>query len=112
MNNNTLKQKYSSHPIRSWFIGQSLDHPLRSILFSLFATLIMGAGGFFFMIDDDVHNIHQLHNNVYITGKSIAHDIGLTISVQHYSLISLSAGAHYFATTVASKAIIACRRKT
>ena len=64
-----------------------------------------------FSYDDVHHNIHQ-HNNVYITGKSIAHDIGLTISVQHYSLISLSAGAHYFATTVASKAIIACRHKT
>ena len=78
MNNNTLKQEYSSHPIRSWFIGQSLDHPLRSILFSLFATLIMGAGGLFFMIDDDMMKLLPSDLDSKISWDDIQNEFGST----------------------------------
>ena len=78
MNNNTIKQKYSSHPIRSWFIGQSLDHPIRSILYSLLATFIMGAGGLFFMIDDDMMKLLPSDLDSKISWDDIQNEFGST----------------------------------
>ena len=51
---NTIENKYSSHPLRKWFIKQSLDHPIRSIIVSLIATISVGSGVLSFMIDDDM----------------------------------------------------------
>ena len=45
-------KKYSDHPLRSWFIRQSLDYPKRTIIFSILLTLIVGSGAQFFIIDD------------------------------------------------------------
>ena len=78
MNNDTLKQEYSSHPIRSWFIEQSLDHPVRSILFSLFATMLMGAGGLFFKIDDDMMKLLPSDLDSKISWDDIQNEFGST----------------------------------
>ena len=45
---------YSDHPIRRWFIYQSINHPVRSIVVSLFATIVMASGLTFLVIDDDM----------------------------------------------------------
>ena len=44
----------SNITIRKWFIQQSLDHARRTIIISVIATLIMGSGLQFFVIDDDM----------------------------------------------------------
>lgn len=45
---------YSDHPVRRWFIIQSLHHTWRSIILSIIATAFMAAGIQFFKIDDDI----------------------------------------------------------
>ena len=52
-----LISKYSDHPLRSWFIKQSLDFPVRTIIFSLLITLFTATGARFFIIDDDMLKI-------------------------------------------------------
>ena len=52
-----IKSKYSKHPLRKWIITQSLDFPLRTILLSLLATIFLGSGIRFFIIDDDMMKI-------------------------------------------------------
>ena len=52
-----LISKYSDHPLRSWFIKQSLDFPVRTIIFSLLITLFTASGARFFIIDDDMLKI-------------------------------------------------------
>ena len=52
-----LISKYSDHPLRSWFIKQSLDFPVRTIIFSLLITLFSASGARFFIIDDDMLKI-------------------------------------------------------
>ena len=54
---NKIKHNYSEHPLRKWFILQSLDHPIRTIFISIIATIIMGSGLLFFVIDDDMMRI-------------------------------------------------------
>ena len=49
-----IESKYSDHPIRRFFIRQSLDHPKRTIFVSLLVTVIMASGLQFFTIDDDM----------------------------------------------------------
>ena len=49
--------KYSDHPLRSWFIKQSLDSPIRTIIFSILITLFAASGSRFFIIDDDMLKI-------------------------------------------------------
>ena len=49
--------KYSDHPLRSWFIKQSLDFPIRTIIFSILVTLFAASGSRFFIIDDDMLKI-------------------------------------------------------
>ena len=52
-----LISKYSDHPLRSWFIKQSLEFPVRTIIFSLLITLFTASGARFFIIDDDMLKI-------------------------------------------------------
>ena len=78
MTSDTIKQKYSSHPVRSWFIRQSLDNPLRSILCSLLATIIMGMGGLFFMIDDDMMKLLPSDLDSKISWDDIQDEFGST----------------------------------
>ena len=51
---NKIKHNYTDHPIRRWFIFQSINHPVRSIVVSLFATIVMASGLTFLVIDDDM----------------------------------------------------------
>ena len=54
---NTMYEKinnYSDHPIRRWFIYQNINHPIRSIVVSLLATIVMASGLTFLVIDDDM----------------------------------------------------------
>ena len=64
---NRIKSKYSDHPIRRWFIQQSLDHPWRTIILSLIATIFMGSGLRFFTVDDDMMKIlpKNLESRIY-----------------------------------------------
>tara|TARA_B100001996_G_scaffold67766_1_gene49399 strand:- start:1588 stop:3909 length:2322 start_codon:yes stop_codon:yes gene_type:complete len=78
MTNDKIEQKYSSHPVRSWFIKQSLDRPIRSILYSLFATIIMGIGGLFFMIDDDMMKLLPSDLDSKISWDDIQDEFGST----------------------------------
>ena len=47
-------KNYSDHPIRRLFIYQSINHPVRSIIVSLLATIVMASGLKFLVIDDDM----------------------------------------------------------
>ena len=78
MTSDTINQKYSSHPVRSWFIRQSLDNPIRSILFSILATIIMGMGGLFFMIDDDMMKLLPSDLDSKISWDDIQDEFGST----------------------------------
>jgi hypothetical protein len=51
---NKLSNQYSIHPVRRWIISQSLDHPIRSIILSLLATLVMASGVQYLVVDDDM----------------------------------------------------------
>lgn len=64
---NRIQSKYSDHPIRRWFIQQSLDHPWRTIILSLIATIFMGSGLRFFTVDDDMMKIlpKNLESRIY-----------------------------------------------
>ena len=48
------KSYYSSNSINNWFITQSIDHPIRTIIFSVICTLIISSGMQFLSIDDDM----------------------------------------------------------
>ena len=54
---NEIESKYSDHPLRGWFIKQSIVFPLRTILVSLIFTIVAASGVRFFMIDDDMMKI-------------------------------------------------------
>ncbi|MDP6755490.1 MAG: MMPL family transporter [Candidatus Marinimicrobia bacterium] len=49
-----INYNYSDHPIRRWFIIQSLHHTWRTIILSIIATIFMASGIQFFKIDDDI----------------------------------------------------------
>ena len=80
MKNTTSKfeQKYSSHPLRRWFIRQSLDHPIRSIIISLFATIGVGIGAFSFMIDDDMMKLLPSDLDSKVAWDEIQNEFGST----------------------------------
>ncbi|MBL7013905.1 MAG: MMPL family transporter [Candidatus Marinimicrobia bacterium] len=42
------------HPIREWVIEKTLKHPKRTIVVSLFLTIMMASGAQYFVIDDDM----------------------------------------------------------
>lgn len=70
--------KYSDHPIRGWFIQQSLDHPKRTILFSLILTLMMASGIRFFTIDDDVMKMLPKNMDSRIAWDAVQEEFGST----------------------------------
>jgi len=73
-----FEQKYSSHPLRRWFIRQSLDHPIRSIIISLFATIGVGIGAFSFMIDDDMMKLLPSDLDSKVAWDEIQNEFGST----------------------------------
>ena len=73
-----IEKKYSSHPLRRWFITQSLDHPIRSIIISLLATIAMATGGLSFMIDDDMMKLLPSDLESKIAWDEIQDEFGST----------------------------------
>ena len=73
-----IKSKYSKHPLRKWIITQSLDFPLRTILLSLLATIFLGSGIRFFIIDDDMMKILPKNLDSRISWDVIQEEFGST----------------------------------
>ena len=74
----TIENKYSSHPLRKWFIKQSLDRPIRSIIVSLIATISVGSGVLSFMIDDDMMKLLPADLDSKIAWDEIQDEFGST----------------------------------
>lgn len=70
--------KYSDHPIRRWFIQQSVDHPWRTILLSLIVTIIMASGIRIFTIDDDVMKMLPKNMDSRIAWDAVQEEFGST----------------------------------
>ena len=73
-----IQSRYSSHPLRKWFITQSLDYPWRTIIISLMATIFLGSGIRFFIIDDDVMKILPKELDSRISWDVIQEEFGST----------------------------------
>lgn len=70
--------KYSDHPVRAWLIRQSLDHPKRTILISILATLIVASGISFFTIDDDMMKMMPKSLESRISWEEVQDEFGST----------------------------------
>ncbi|HIC36181.1 MAG TPA: RND family transporter [Candidatus Marinimicrobia bacterium] len=78
---NRIQSKYSVHPLRRWFIMQSLDHPVRTILLSLLATLIIGSGFRFFIVDDDIMKMLPKNLESRISWDAVQEEFGSTETI-------------------------------
>ena len=65
-------------PIKSWCIDQALTHAKRTIVFTIFATIVMGSGIRFLIMDDDM--MKMLPNNLdsKITWDAVQNEFGST----------------------------------
>jgi len=70
--------KYSDHPVRAWFIHQSIDHAKRTIFISLLLTLLMASGIRFFTIDDDIMKMMPKSLESRISWDNIQEEFGST----------------------------------
>ena len=68
----------TNSPIRQWFIGQALNHSKRTIILSIIATLIMGSGVRFLIIDDDMMKMLPKDLNSKITWDAVQDEFGST----------------------------------
>ena len=68
----------TNSPIRQWFIDQALNHSKRTIILSLIATLIMGSGVRFLVIDDDMMKMLPKDLNSKITWDAVQDEFGST----------------------------------
>ena len=75
---NEIESKYSKHPLRGWFIKQSIVFPLRTIIVSLILTIIAGSGIRFFIIDDDMMKILPKELDSRISWDIIQEEFGST----------------------------------
>ena len=73
-----IKNNYSNHPVRRWFISQSLDHPWRAIILSLLATLIMALGIQFFVVDDDLMKMLPKNLESRVSWDALQDEFGST----------------------------------
>ena len=73
-----MQTNYLNHPVRSWFIQQSLDHTRRTIIISIIATLIMGSGLQFFVIDDDMMKMLPKNLESRIAWDMVQEEFGST----------------------------------
>ena len=73
-----MQTNYSNHPIRNWFIQQSLDYTRRTIIISIIATLIMGSGLQFFVIDDDMMKMLPKNLESRIAWDMVQEEFGST----------------------------------
>ena len=72
------KNYYSSNSINNWFITQSIDHPIRTIIFSVIFTLILSSGTQFLSIDDDMMKMLPKNLNSKIIWESLQDEFGST----------------------------------
>ena len=72
------KFNYSHHPIRRFLIHQSLDHPKRTIILSIFFTILMASGLRFFTIDDDMLKMMPESLESRISWNNIQEEFGST----------------------------------
>ena len=72
------KFNYSHHPIRRFLIRQSLDHPKRTIILSIFFTILMASGLRFFTIDDDMLKMMPESLESRISWNNIQEEFGST----------------------------------
>ena len=68
----------TNSPIRQWFIDQALNHSKRTIVLSIIATLIMGSGVRFLIIDDDMMKMLPKDLNSKITWDAVQDEFGST----------------------------------
>ena len=68
----------TNSPIRQWFIDQALNHSKRTIILSIIATLIMGSGVRFLIIDDDMMKMLPKDLNSKITWDAVQDEFGST----------------------------------
>jgi len=68
----------TNSPIRQWFIDQALNHSKRTIVLSIIATLIMGSGVRFLVIDDDMMKMLPKDLNSKITWDAVQDEFGST----------------------------------
>ena len=73
-----MNSNSSSTPIRKWFVQQSLDHTKRTIIISIIATLIMGSGLQFFVIDDDMMKMLPKNLESRIAWDMVQEEFGST----------------------------------
>ncbi len=69
---------YSDHPIRRWFIIQSLQHTWRTIILSLLAIIIMASGIQFLIIDDDMMKMLPKDLESRISWDAVQDEFGST----------------------------------
>ena len=67
-----------SQKVQKWFINQSLDHSKRTVLISFIATLFLGLGIHFLVIDDDLLKMLPKKMTSRISWDSIQQEFGST----------------------------------
>ena len=75
---NKNHNQYSSNPIYNWFISQSIDHSVRTIILSLFFTLICSSGLQFLSVDDDMMKMLPKNLDSKITWDALQDEFGST----------------------------------
>ena len=71
-------KNYSDHPVRRWFIYQSINHPVRAIVVSLFVTIVMASGLTFLVIDDDMMKMLPQNLESRVAWDSLQDEFGST----------------------------------
>jgi len=64
--------------MKKWFIDQSVNHPKRSILLTLIATLIMGSGLLHFVVEDDFMKMLPQDIPAMVTLNELRDEFGST----------------------------------
>tara|TARA_B100001250_G_scaffold392390_1_gene394152 strand:+ start:871 stop:3192 length:2322 start_codon:yes stop_codon:yes gene_type:complete len=76
MKNNNFN--YSNTVINNWFITQSIDHSVRTIVFSIIFTLILSSGLQFLSVDDDMMKMLPKNMDSKITWDALQEEFGST----------------------------------
>ena len=71
-------KNYSDHPVRRWFIYQSINHSVRAIVVSLFVTIVMASGLTFLVIDDDMMKMLPQNLESRVAWDSLQDEFGST----------------------------------
>jgi Predicted exporters of the RND superfamily len=64
--------------IKQWFVDQALQHSRRTILLSILATLFMGSGIRFLVMDDDMMKMLPKELESKVTWDAIQNEFGST----------------------------------